>query len=113
MARYINWHKVCEVYVDDRCEKESPDLVENLYDEMEDTLLFDMALHGRVPTARPRRSKNYSCYHLAVHFYCDVIGYYVGRAKAMKAYKTKNYTDYYLRESKFGDVFTTTTTVVY
>ena len=62
-----------------------------------DTLLFDLALKGRVPACAP------SYYREHDNHCVSVMGYYVGRAKAMKAYKTDTTKDYYVTAApRFG-----------
>ena len=63
---------------------------------LEDELLFEIAMKGRVPVREVVIDVRENIKILRFDIACYVENYYVGRAKAMKAYKTKNYKQYYL-----------------
>ena len=65
-------------------------------EEARDELLFAFALEGRVPLGEIYEDEQEDVLYLCYFHKWGAEGYYVGRAKAMKAYKTKDYKQYYL-----------------
>jgi len=99
--RYVNWNRACAWATEYGVDSDESRTVE----EAKDNLLFDMAYHGRVPSCEPIYFyKDFQClYTIEKYRYhsVEVLGYYVGRAKAMAAYKAGTMKNYYVNASSF------------
>ena len=78
-----------------------PTPTESLKEAM-DTLLFDIALKGRVPAEEPVHLSWDNLAFPCKENHLSVMCYYVGRAKAMKAYKSGTTSKYHQPNAKIG-----------